>query len=237
MLSLGAINTMTENKNNELANGVGAAAQKALDFIEKIIAGPLIEATGTLTDKVKFWRFKNQVDIILKAREYLKERGIETPKKVPIKDVTTLLEHASFEENEKMQDNWAKLLSNTLDPNNKFDACHIFSQILNQLSINEINILKHLFRRSFISHEDHRPYLTKKELIGNSMTDHQTSLLLMDNLLRLRLIEEQPPKLKETGGSTYLYQNSEQIPENEIVSSDCFRLSKFGTEFLRQIFR
>src|SRR5690606_40694522 len=97
---------MSENKNIDIANGIGIAAEKALDFIEKIIAAPIMEGTGIFTDKVKYWRFKNQVDIITKAREYLKSKGIETPIKLPIKDVTTLLEYASFEEDEIMQDSW-----------------------------------------------------------------------------------------------------------------------------------
>jgi hypothetical protein len=129
---------MSENKHTELAHGIGIAAEKALDFIEKVMAGPIIEGTGIFTDKVKYWGFKNQVDIIQKARNYLKAKGIDTPKKIPIKDVTTLLEYASFEENEMMQNSWASLLANTLNSDNKFNACHIFSQILNQLSVNEV---------------------------------------------------------------------------------------------------
>lgn len=224
---------MTENKNNELANGIGFAAEKALDFIEKVIAGPIIEVTGIFTDKVKYWRFKNQVTTIEKARKYLKEKGISVPKKIPIKDVTTLLEYASFEENEEMQDSWAKLLSNTLDPSNTFNTCHLFSQILNQISINEFYILQYTYSKSFILTDDHRPYLEKKELIRNSGTDYKTGLLLVDNLLRLRLLEEQPPKLKDSSRQTFIY-NTEEVADNEIVSTDCFRLSKFGNEFLNQ---
>jgi len=226
---------MSENRNSEMTNGIGIAAEKALEFIEKLIAGPLIETTGIFTDKVKLWRFKNQVDTITKAREYLKSKGITTPKSIPIKDVTTLLEYASFEEDEFMKDSWAKLLANALDPNNLFDVCHLFGQILNQLSINEINILRYALARCFILSSEHRPYLERKELIRSSNSDYQTGMLLIDNLLRLRLIEEQPPKLKDSSRQTYIYQSNEVPHVNEIVSSDNFRLSKFGVEFLNQI--
>ena len=226
---------MSEEKYTDLANGIGKAAEKALDFIEKIIAAPIMEGTGIFTDKVKYWRFKNQVDIITKAREYLKSKGIETPKKIPIKDITTLLEYASFEEEEIMQDSWAKLLANTMNPNNQFNACHIFSQVLNQISVNEIYILNYVFSQCFFASSEDRPYLERRDLMRNSSSDHQTGMLLIDNLLRLRLIEEQPPRLLDNSKKTYSYHDDDEVPTNEIVASDCFRLSKFGVELVKQI--
>jgi hypothetical protein len=107
-----------EKEKIEMINGISLASEKAFNFVEKIVAGPIMEGTGIFTDKVKYWRFKNQINIIIKAKKFLKEKGINVPKKIPIKDLTTLLENASFEENEQIQDNWANLLANTLNPNN-----------------------------------------------------------------------------------------------------------------------
>lgn len=226
---------MEDKSKIDIANGIGQAAVKALDFIEKIVASPVMEGTGIFTDKVKYWRFKNQVNIITKAREYLKSKGIETPKKIPIKDISTLLEYASFEEEEVMQDSWAKLLANAMNPNNKFDACHLFSQLLNQLSVNEFHVLVYLKSRSFIITSNDRPYLERSDLIRNSRADYQTGMLLIDNLLRLRLIEQKPPQLKNNSKRSNLYSDDEKIPENEIISSDFFRLSGFGTELIKQV--
>lgn len=226
---------MDEKTKIDLADGIGRATEKALDFIEKAVAGPIIEGTGIFTDKVKYWRFKNQVDTIVKARQYLKNKGIKTPKKMSIKDVSTLLEYASFEEEEIMQDSWAKLLSNAMDPKNRFNACHLFSQVLNQISVNEFYILSYVTASSFMMSSDHRPYLERNDLIRNSQSDYQTGMLLIDNLLRLRLIEEEPPKLKDDSSNLYLYSRNEEMPKNEIIASDSFRLSKFGSEFMKQI--
>ena len=227
---------MSDEKYTELANGLGIAAQKALEFIEKIAAAPLMEFTGIFTDKVKYWRFKNQIDIITKAREYLKSKGIDTPKKIPIKDVSTLLEYDSFEEEEIIQDSWAKLLANTMNPNNQFNACHIFSQVLNQTSVNEIYILNYIYSRCFISNSEDRPYLERRELIRHSNADHHTGILLIDNLLRLRLIEEKPPQLRYNPNEIqWSSTQEEELLKNEIIHSDTFRLSKFGIELLRQI--
>ena len=226
---------MDEKTKIDIANGIGQAAEKALDFIEKIVAGPIMEGTGIFTDKVKYWRFKNQVNIITKAREYLKSKGIETPKKIPIKDVTTLLEYASFEEEPIMQDSWAKLLANTMNPKNQFNTCHIFSQVLNQLSVNEVYILNFMFVNCFQISSEHRPYFSKTDLIRNGNSDYQTGLLIVDNLLRLRLIEEEPPKIREEEKKESLYIEEETEARNEIIASDNYRLSKFGVELIKQI--
>ncbi|WP_324719908.1 Abi-alpha family protein [Salinimicrobium sp. HB62] len=230
---------MDESTKADLATGIGKSAEKALDFIEKLIAGPFMEGTAIFTDKVKFWRFKNQINIITKAREFLKEKGIETPKKIPIKDLTTLLEYASFEQEDEMQDNWSRLLANTLDPKNEFDVSHIFSQVLNQLSVNEIWILQYIFSNSFIMSSDDRQYFERHLLIKVSKVPYSTGDILMDNLIRLKLIEEEPPKFKEYEKEQKSYYGYEEEPRfiivQETVSTDKFRLSNFGVELVRQI--
>ena len=230
---------MDESTKADIATGIGKSAEKALDFIEKLIAGPFMEGTAIFTDKVKFWRFKNQINIITKAREFLKEKGIETPKKIPIKDLTTLLEYASFEQEEEMQDNWSSLLANTLDPKNEFNVSHIFSQVLNQLSINEIWMLEYMFSNSFIMSSDERNYFEKRLLIKISEVPYSTGDILIDNLLRLKLIEEEPPKFKEyekEEKSRYGYDDEPRfIIIQETIPTENYRLSNFGVELIRQI--
>ncbi|WP_233885876.1 Abi-alpha family protein [Tenacibaculum piscium] len=227
---------MSEESKKELAEGIGKVAEKALDFIEKVIAGPVIEGTGILTDKIQFIRFKNKVEIITKAIEFLEKKGIKTPKEIPVKDLTTLLENASFEKDEVMQDCWANLLANTLSPENTFNVCHIFSQILNQLSISEIIVLNYMFINCFQISSEHRPYFEKRDLIRKCPSDFNSGILIIDNLLRLRLIEEEPPrlieKIKEDTGNFDL-----KVIKTELVASENYRLSKFGIELLNQILK
>ncbi|MDX8553054.1 hypothetical protein MK851_05365 [Tenacibaculum sp. 1B UA] len=169
----------------EKINGIGLAAEKALNFIEKIIAAPLIEGTGILTDKVEYWRFKNKVGIILKAKEFLKLKGIETPKKIPVKDLSTLLEYSSYEEDNLMKNSWANLLSNSLNPENRFDSNNIFIQILNQISLDEIKLLLSINELSDLDKSDR--HLLKEEI---EAFNEEIKLVLIDNLLRLGLLKE-----------------------------------------------
>jgi hypothetical protein len=135
-----------------------------------------------------------------------------------------------------MQDCWANLLANTLNPENTFNVCHIFSQILNQLSISEIVILNYMFINCFQISSEHRPYFEKRDLIRKCPSDFNSGILIIDNLLRLRLIEEEPPKLIEK-----IKEDAEnfdlKVIKTELVASENYRLSKFGIELLNQILK
>lgn len=168
---------------------IGAATEKALSFIEKLIAAPLIEVTGILTDKVEYWRWKNKIEIILKAKNFLKLKGIQVPKKIPIKDLSTLLEYCSFEEDEFMKNNWARLLSNSLSPENKFDSNNIFIQVLNQLSSDEINLLFSIEKLSKLD-KIKRRFLKEEIEEELAKISEGVKLVLIDNLLRLGLLKE-----------------------------------------------
>ncbi|WP_299157132.1 Abi-alpha family protein [uncultured Tenacibaculum sp.] len=211
-------------KEKELT-GIGQASEKALNFVEKIIASPLIEVTGVLTDKVEFWRFKNKVNIILKAKEFLKEKGIETPKRIPVKDLFTLLEYSSYEENDFMKDSWGRLLSNSLDPQNKFDSNNIFIQILNHLSCDEIILLESINKE--ISTQRALSFFNKKKIIEEMKgIDPEVQLILLDNLVRLRLIEiKNSDLIIGSGLMSYIYESPYEI----------YLITKLGESLLKKI--
>src|SRR5579883_1951149 len=71
------------------------------------LAGKALEETGELfADRVRFWRFKNQVSVLRKAEKALKDAGLE-PRAVDLKLLVPLIEHASLEEQEDAQSLWA----------------------------------------------------------------------------------------------------------------------------------
>ncbi len=119
---------------------------KAVSFLEKIVNPPLKELGGLLSDKVKFWRFKNQINIIIKAEDFLKQKGIQ-PKKIPLKTLVPLLEYSSWEEDPNIQTKWASLLANAVNTEFSYDINSSYVEILNQLSPLEVKIL------DFIHHE------------------------------------------------------------------------------------
>lgn len=124
--------------------GIIQLADKAAEFLGKLVNPPLKELGGLMADKVRFWRFKNQVNIILQAKTFLEQKGIQ-PRKVPLKTLAPLLEHSSWEEDSDMQTKWASLLANAVNPNYSYDIHSTYVDVLNQLSPLEGRFLDLLF--------------------------------------------------------------------------------------------
>ena len=142
------ITSTTLEKGIDLAKG----------FLDKLIT-PAIEEVGLLMkDQLAFFRFKNQVQILNKSRLYCIKHNIE-PKAISLKLLVPLLEHASLEEDESLQDKWAMLLTNLVDSEQNIQN-HVFPYLLSQISINEFKTLEN----AWLSHQKQRA-IKEKELI------------------------------------------------------------------------
>jgi len=118
---------------------------KASKFLEKIVNPPLKELGGLLADKVKFWRFKNQINTIIKAEDFIIQKGIQ-PKKIRLKTLFQLLEYSSWEEDPDMQTKWASLLANAVNPEYSHYINSSYLEILNQISPLEAKVLYLMFQ-------------------------------------------------------------------------------------------
>ena len=136
-----------EKKANMKVDISSTAVEKGIDlakdFLDKLIS-PAIEETGLLIkDQIASWRFKNQIKTLNKAREFCEKHNIK-PKEISFKLICPLLEYASLEENEKLQDKWAILISNLVDSEQNIEN-HVFPYILSQISLNEYDSLEKSF--------------------------------------------------------------------------------------------
>lgn len=115
----------------------------AKDFLDKLII-PSVEETGLLLkDKVTLWKFKNQVKMLNKAKDYCKKHEIN-PKTISLKVLCPLLDYSALEEDEELQEKWAILLANMVDSEKNIEN-HVFPYILSQISSNEFKILENVF--------------------------------------------------------------------------------------------
>src|SRR5829696_7046169 len=102
---------MKSKELNIKSSTIEKGLELAKEFLGKLIS-PTIEETGLLiSDNIKFLRFKNQVRILLKAKNYVEKNNIPI-KEISIKILVPLLDKASLEEDEVLQDKWAKMLVN-----------------------------------------------------------------------------------------------------------------------------
>jgi len=136
------------NKIDITSSAVEKGIDLAKDFLDKLII-PAVEETGLLLkDKVTFWKFKNQVRMLNKAKEYCEKNNI-SPKTISLKLLCPLLDYSALEENEELQDKWAILLSNMVDSDQNIEN-HVFPYILSQISLNEYDFLSNVYNDKII---------------------------------------------------------------------------------------
>ena len=179
--------------------------EEANEFLSKIF-GPLAEKTGDILSnlldgslgmKVKLWRYKRIIETILKARQYLLDKGIN-PKAVPLKILHPLLESASLEDNGDMQGIWAALLANAADPKNSNDIHSSYIDILKQLTPIEAKLLDTYYsfymkeeipweRTGFGHKSEFR--ISKENVCSNIGLSSEQFYLIVCNLIRLNLLQ------------------------------------------------
>ena len=223
------------------------------DFAEKLI-GPTIEEVGLLmSDKIKYYRFKNQVNILVKAKEYVKKKNIDI-KEIPTKILVPLLENASLEVEEEMQEKWAFMIGNLADSEQNLQN-QIFPYLLTQISLNEFENLMTFQEKERVYMIDQLELLDmrKEERYWSNKNYHVLNQRVnkvnqggftvdnleeyeYSNLQRLGLLRQLPPKIliDELQIEHKGYQDSEYYPiEAEYASDDFgYRITSLGIKFL-----
>lgn len=133
---------MDEHQNNEKNLKIDLSSKMvekgldiAKDFLDKLIM-PSIEELGLFfKDYVTSFRTKNQVKLLNSTKAYCQKHNIN-PKTIPLKILYPLLDQASLEEDETMQEKWSILLGNLVDPMQNIQT-NVFPHILSQISKKE----------------------------------------------------------------------------------------------------
>ena len=143
------------------------------DFVEKLL-GPTIDEVGLLmSDKIKYFRFKHQVKILSKAKESVKDKGIDI-KEIPTKILVPLLENSSLEENEEMQNKWAFMIGNLADSKQNLQN-QVFPYLLSHISLNEFEKLSEFVQQERAYLEDHIKLLEQFQKILRDEDDNSTN--------------------------------------------------------------
>jgi len=94
--------------------------EKILGFLAKVFEDTIEQVSGIVSDKLKFLRWQRQIRIVDQVEKILKQRKIKITRSIPPKFALPMLENASLEEDDQLQDIWIRLMANSMDPN--FDA-------------------------------------------------------------------------------------------------------------------
>jgi hypothetical protein len=166
----------------EVAKTAGKAADLLKEinaFLFKILGPPAEEVGHMLQDYVRYYRHKNLLRLRDKVEAIYKKRRIED-KTIPIppRYAITLIESASTEDDESLQEMWAGLITNVTDPNKHFNPKRIYIEILSSLEPLDVKVLK------FFSMPDNQG-IDMKTLIERTEINEKDLQLSLQNLARL----------------------------------------------------
>jgi hypothetical protein len=111
--------------------------------------GPACRELGqAFTEQMRFWRFKNAVKILEKTQTIVAQRGLkpEQIKALGFGEGLLLLEAASLEEDDTVQEMWARLMANAVDPETATKPEKVYIEILKSLSSREVAFLLLLWK-------------------------------------------------------------------------------------------
>ncbi len=136
---------------------IAKTAGKAIDagerfgrFVARIISGPLEQASGIIEDKLKYLRWERQARLMRRAEEFAAEVGLHEPTRpIPLKFAIPLLQGASLEDDDELQDLWAKLLVNATDADSSIPIRRVFIEILENIGPLEAHILQVVYSIPF----------------------------------------------------------------------------------------
>lgn len=131
------------------SNAINAGREMG-SFVSRFISGALEQAVGIVEDKLRYIRWERQQRLIRSAEEYMRKHDLSAPDKpIPLKNIVPLLEYATLEEDDTLQDMWARLLVNGTNESTGVNIERSFIEILAQLSPLEAQILQVIYALPF----------------------------------------------------------------------------------------
>lgn len=203
------------------------ATEKLGGFVSRIINEPLNAVVGILTDKLQFVRYERQVRLVERTNEFILKRGIkEKLRIIPPKIALPVIEHASLEETDELQDLWASFIASSVDPNYSGTLRTAFIDIIKQLEVHDVHILDYIYTDYSDANESHRTrlmgWLKGSGAVNNlDPSKHSVSMELItrelginedlykesiDNLIRVRCV------------APYVNHMSVDVPSHENIS-------------------
>lgn len=211
-------------------NGEQKIFEKSLElaknYADTILKGPLSEFSGILTDTVGYWRLKNQVNLLLKTKKFLQDKGIKQTKVLP--DVfVPLLQEGSNIENDSLSNMFASLLAGHIESKEQEYIHPSYSKVLSQLSSIDANIL--VYFRRFVSALEYRelgfkgPKFIVLDIANELNISERSAYISCLNLERLGIIEHTGYRPPEDHPIPNLFEDSMEHQE--------FRITEYGIAF------
>ena len=177
------------------------ATEKVGGFLAQVLGEPIREGVGILTDALRFKRWTRQVRFVDESKRVMKNRGINVTATVSPKLALPIFENATTEEDDSLQDIWARLLATALDPKTTGGVRIAYVDIARQMEPIDAKILHEIYCRYIKKSERKRHIaetlavnpvkptdfvITQRELMDTLQISRETYFVAIDNLMRLR---------------------------------------------------
>jgi hypothetical protein len=122
----------------------GKVIDATTDFA-KIFKGPVAELIGCVADKFKYMRWERQQALIAKSQAYMLTKGLSAPtRELPLPFSVPLLTAGVMEEDDELQEIWARLLVNAGDASTDMELRTAYVEILRGMSAFDVKNLSAL---------------------------------------------------------------------------------------------
>jgi hypothetical protein len=193
---------MPDDPTKNAVKGAIEALYKPIESIVKTLAGPAAEEIGlSFRDSVQAWRFKRQVRLFERVKKICDEAGIK-PEAVKLSLLFDVVDKATLEEDDDLQDRWANLVANAADPKHNVLVLTAFPDILRQISKDEALFLEDMYLRRRKSNPKTEEWATLMLTLLNSEAA-SVAPVYEDNLRRLGLISEVETPLQRVSGEAF----------------------------------
>jgi len=136
-------------KATEATANVSKEAVQAGRDLGRFISGPAGEIVGMFWDYLKVVRFERQVRLAERVQHFLAERGMDGPTRtITLKIGLPLLDYATLEEDDALQDVWARLLVNGGDADSGIEMRRAFVSVLAEMTPLDVRNLAAIERAS-----------------------------------------------------------------------------------------
>ncbi len=163
------------------------AIEKGLEVTQDLYKGPIGRFLGNsfeafIGDKMWFYRESK----FLELQEKLGQKKITNFKTVSPAIGIPMLDYATLEDNENLQQYWANLIANAIDADFKSNMHRSFSKILSELEPVDAQIMEVVYK---LKTNKLRGYLVNKEFLKKELGSNFGIEISLRNLLRLGLIK------------------------------------------------
>jgi len=165
-------------------------------FIGRYLDGPLMQMSLLIEDRLKYARTIRILRLRNKLEEELKTLSPDAAiKPLPVNFAMSALEEGSFEEDDSLQDIWARLLANAIDAESDVTPRRAHISMIRDMSHLDALIFEAIYsvpeskQWAVITHElPHNAYLANEQTSKNSPQPSEDIKISLSNLERLGLI-------------------------------------------------